>query len=97
MEAIQGIDLKRVDEAATKGFTKSAEARVTDYLRGKLIQLHNQQCKVKRLRDEADIAEASQLKMAEQIAAIRAGDWSVIEPFELSDKGGDQKKDDAAK
>jgi len=87
MQAIPGLDLKRVDENATKAFQKIAEGRLTDYLRGLKIQHHNELMKVARLRNEADQAEARAAEIGRQIAAIVGGDWSAVAPMELQDKG----------
>lgn len=86
MEPIEGIDLGKLDEGATAAYKKLIQARVSDYLRGMLVQAHNLTMKGDRLRREADQSDAQLKVLREKITKMKAGDWSVIEPFELTDK-----------
>ena len=90
MNAISGIDLKKVSEQADKAFVKIAESRLVDYVRGLKVQAHNQRMKAQRLRHEAEQAEAAVLKIDEQVGKIVEGAWDSIEPLELQEKGGDK-------
>ena len=85
MQPIPGIDLGKVKESADKAFTKLAELRIADYLRGLKIQEHNERMKAMRLRNEADQTQARVEAIREQIAKIEGGDWTAIAPFEVQD------------
>lgn len=86
MEPIPGIDLGKLDEVATVAYRKLVQARVSDYLRGLLVQHHNMYMKADRLRREAEQMDVQREVVRKKIADLRAGDWSAIEPFELTDK-----------
>jgi hypothetical protein len=93
MEEIQGIDLQRCIDVADKAFSKIAEARLIDYIKGLRIQAHNFAMKEERLKNEAEQAATSRAKLIEQIGRITLGDWSAIEPLDLVEK--QEKKGEA--
>lgn len=92
MNTIEGVDLKKVSEQAQKAFTKIAEGRLVDYVRGLKVQAHNQRMKAMRLANESQQAEAQATKIEDQISKIENGQWEFIEPMELADKGGEKEK-----
>lgn len=80
------VELAKANEVALKAVQKIAESRIADYIRGLYIQSHNLSMKACRLRNEAELAEASARKCLDLIERIKNGDWEAIEPFELADK-----------
>jgi hypothetical protein len=83
MDKIDGIELRGPLANAEKAFQKTAEGRITDYVRGLMIQEHNLRMKVARLETETALARESASLLQKKLEQIRAGDWSVIEPFEI--------------
>ncbi len=94
MKLIPGVDLTRAIKDADTAYAKIAQARVTDYLRGLKVQAHNLRMKEIRLEKERDMAGASAAEVEARIALLESGDWSAVEPFDLSDgKGAEQKSE----
>lgn len=92
--AIPGIDLKKIDDNASKAFQKIAETRLTDYLRGLKIQAHNERMKALRLHNEGLQADARAREIEGQLRKVVAGDWDVIPALEFTDsKQADSKQD----
>jgi len=86
MDPIPGIDLGKLDEAAQQAYRKLVQARVSDLLKGLLVQRHNLAMKAARLRTEADQADGQRKVLDDRITRMQTGDWSAVEPFEITDK-----------
>lgn len=92
MDPFPGVDLAKAVKASDEVVTKIASQRVTAYVTGLRMQAHNLRMKALRLAGESAVAAKAAEEVEAKLAAIAAGDWSGIEPFELAaGQGGDQK------
>lgn len=83
---IEGVDLAKACKDADQAFSKIAQARIVDYVKGLKVQAHNLRMKSMRLFNESKTAGESAESIEKRIAMIVAGDWEGIEPFDLADK-----------
>ena len=86
MEPISGVQLGKLTEPAEQAYRKLVQARVSDMLKGLLVQEHNLRMKSARLRGEAEQADLQRQSILERIEKFKNNDWTAVEPFEISDK-----------
>jgi hypothetical protein len=84
MDPIPGINLPDIVKGSEVAARKMAEATLAGYVRGLMLDCHNLDMKALRLRQESEKAQEAASARRQQLLKITQGDWSAIEPFELT-------------
>lgn len=100
MNQIEGVDLARCLAEARQAAGKITTARLTEWLRWKLVEAHNMEVQAaaleSRIQSEVKTKREKAAAIRELITRVQSGDWTAVEPLELPTPA-DKAKDSVEK
>ena len=88
-----GVNVAEVLKNAEKEANKATEVRLKDYLKQKLIERQNLRVKAGKMMLDAKAATGRADSIDALVLAVRSGDFTGIEPLEISTGKKDEKKE----